>query len=86
MYPDHDKHAGMVPVTTINLGIVWCHNCRAWRVHVHVLTTEADEVTTVPMLASYDLGPFDDGASVMAFALDRLEQALSAPGGPWFRA
>lgn len=85
MYPHHDRHAASVPVSSISVGIVWCHDCRAWRVHQWSVTTDGAELLVTLWDETTDLGPFDDEASVVAFVTERLTGFMNAPGGPWSR-
>lgn len=86
MYPNHDAHAAAVPVTVVSASIVWCHQCRAWRIHSWGATQQGDDHLVTHWSSEQDMGPFDDFVSVVSALASQLLEHGERPGRPWVRS
>lgn len=83
MYPDHQAHEAMVPVTVVSFTLVYCHQCQAWRRYSQAGTLQDQDTVGQWAWGEADFGPFDDEAEVLRDITEQLERMLRDPVAPW---
>lgn len=73
---------GSIPVTSLSVGLFYCHHHQAWFGHIYEVVENGGE----PGYEAYrdvEFGPFDTTEDVYTWAIRRLEELLMRSGRPW---
>lgn len=79
----HGQNHPQVPVTSVTMMAVYCHNCAAWKLFYSAHTTTGEDDVRVLDLAEVEYGPFDSTVDVLQDAWSHWSDQLTSPGRPW---
>lgn len=81
----HGTVHSQVPVTTVTVMLVYCHQCDAWTRHITAGTQSGEHKIDVIELSDVEYGPFDDADTVHDDVCSSLMAILHSSGRPWDR-